>query len=91
MGTSVTQLQQLGSSSLLHRQGHSFTLGGYREAVFCRNNFNHVLLGDLFDILTYGTVMKYVSVAKSYRQLLSSFDSNRKRNQKEALTMAYGD
>lgn len=77
MGISVTQLQQLDSSCLLHRRGQSFTLGGHRQAIFCRNNFNHVLQGHMFGILTYGTVMKYVSVAKSCRQLLSSLDSKR--------------
>lgn len=76
MGISVTRLQQLDSSSHLHRRGHSFTLGGYREAIFCRNIFNHVLLRDLFGILTYETAMKYASVAKFCRKLLSSLDSN---------------
>lgn len=80
MGISVTQIQQLDSSSLLHRRGHSFTLGGYRGAIFCKNNFNHVLFRDLFGILTYRTVMKYLSFAKSCRQLLNSLDSSRTPN-----------
>lgn len=50
MGTSLTQPQQLDSSNLRHRRGHSFALGGYREAVFCRNDFSHVHGGIYFGI-----------------------------------------